>query len=479
MRRRKLLAALTASVPAAGCMGLFDDREKSTLTPAGVPTSSETATPHRGPAVTASLADPETVPRTLALHVRQSSVADIAVDAEFVSPGTGDEPPVVEVTFTNTGSDQRSFRFDSTPPLTRHRGESSGDPALLLAPTPDHQWAMGIDYEPERAGSCWQAGQTPPIPAIVHFVKLPPNQSVRGEYHLLDVPANTACFPTGRYAFTASHGASLVLVAWDRTAPGPSTQSTLADRTVPGIPGGSVESTQWYHQAGSDTRVYVQPDTETVDLPETVTFRLVNRSREPLANVRPAWQLYKLHETMWKPVAPRRGSQSAAVLVPGATHEWPVRLAADTPDPEGSLAVGHVGGGTYAFRAGEPTGTVYATLLSIEASTATLSPSDHVSNVEQTGDTISVTTSREGPITDGQAVVVVRRVTDDADGPTLLVEQVMQNPALRNTLSFVEPGVREVRLRTSRSVARAMADYGYETRRFRFRNSTFRTTIES
>lgn len=188
------------------------------------------------------------------------------------------------MTLTNDGSDTRQLQFDATPPLTRHRGESEGDAALLLAPTPDHGWGVDVDYAPERDGGCWRAGRTPPIPALIHFVKLAPGESVSGRYHLLDAPGNDGCIPTGRYVFTADHGGQLVLAAWDRSAPGPDRRSALADREVPALPDGS---TRWYHEADARRPVYLEPDRERIELPGTVTFTLVNHSRERLGDGRP------------------------------------------------------------------------------------------------------------------------------------------------------------------------------------------------
>lgn len=479
MYRREVLAAFAASVSAAsGCAGLFDGDdggEQSTLTPADVPTASPTPTPGSVPADEASLADLETVPRTLALRVRQPPVVDVTVDAEFIASGTPESPATVAVTFTNDGSDDRQFRFAATPPLTRHRGESEGDAALLLAPAPDHGWGTDVDYAPERAGGCWRAGRTPPIPAVVHFVRLPPGQAISGTYHLLNAPGNDGCVPPGRYAFTASHGGRLVLDAWDRSAPGPDGESALADREVPALPDGP---TRWYHEAGVRTPVYLEPDRERVEPPGAVTFTLVNRSRERLAGDRPGWRLYKLHDGSWRPLAPRSVLSPAGALAPGGTREWRLRLYAGAPAGEDRFAVGHLGGGTYAFRAGvRRAGAVYAALLAVDGPPAELAPSGRIVDVTREGDVVSVTSARYEATTD-PTVVTARRVQDDP-AASLVVEQVMQNPGLRNTLAFFEPDVREVRLQTDRSVAGRVHDSGYETRRFRFEGDAYAVTVES
>lgn len=481
MRRRTVLATLAASVSAAtpGCAGLFgrtDGGGESTLTPADVPSATPTATPGRVPADEASLADLDTVPRTLALRVRQPPVDHVTVDAEFAADGTPESPATVVVTLTNDASDDRQFRFDATPPLTRHRGESEGDAALLLAPTPDHGWGVDVDYAPERAGNCWRAARTPPVPAVIHFVKLGPGQSVRGRYHLLNAPGNDGCVPPGRYAFTASHGGQLVLDSWDRSAPGPDRRSVLADREVPALPAGP---TRWFHEADPRTPVYLEPDRERIDLPRAVTFTLVNHSRDRLGDGRPGWRLAKLHDGAWKPLAPRAVPAPAGVLAPGGTREWRLRLH-DGPPPDGGArpVVGHLGGGTYAFRAGlRGADAVYAALLAVDAPPAELTPSGRIDDATRDGDVVTVTSARYETATDPR-IVTVRRVEGDPDAVELVVEQAMQNTGLRNALAFIEPEVGEVRLRTDRAVAARVHEYPFETRRFRFRGDAHEVAIE-
>jgi hypothetical protein len=217
--------------------------------------------------------------------------------------------------------------------------------------------------------------------------------------------------------------------------------------------------TFWYHEADENTETYLEPSDELVEPPATVTFRLVNRSDQPVRNRGIGWRLYKLVEGDFVEVAfTRIRGQGSRQIPPGRYHTSEVRISHGSVD-EGrdGVSVGHLGGGVYAYTDGFGfEDALPATLIQVDA--PSLEDSDveppEDATVERNGDTAVVTTDAWRESDDKREKIVVTRA-DGADDPERLISEQLYNAeeGLRYALPFFEEGVETVEVRADSRLA--------------------------
>ncbi len=309
MRRRHLLAALAGTV-SAGCAGLLagpgsaavapppNDRTlpSTTATPSSVGTD---ATAGDGWLPDRSVVDLRTVGRTLALAPSGYATDDRGrVELGFAAPATDDHPTVVRATLTNLNDFENTFRLHETPPFDptaeippRTYGGRLG---LFLVPTENHPLRRTEPDYARTADGRWLLADGDDL--LPETVTLGPGETVRSEYHLVGHPDDQGP-PRGRYEIAPEF--ALGLTAWQSDAPGPAGDSRFAGADVPALPvDGPVA---WFHDAGPETPVYVEPATERAGLPATLGFVLHNHSRTALECE--SFAVYREDDDGWRELA--------------------------------------------------------------------------------------------------------------------------------------------------------------------------------
>ena len=206
-----------------------------------------------------------------------------------------------------------------------------------------------------------------------------------------------------------------------------------------------------------------RPASGTVSLPESLRFELANDTEGTFQTNPYDWRLWKRVDSEWSVVAPDVILDPLLLMPPGDSHGWTLTLEHSLPASpdsgyygawDASGTVEGIGGGEYAFTTGGWFDTAEGTQnlglgvrFTVDAPQTTLEPSDAVTGVSRDGDTVTVrgeSIPSDGPPVRTTEYVLVRDESD-AESRRILPEVAARDRILRNTLSYVEDGVREVR----------------------------------
>jgi hypothetical protein len=440
--------------------------------------------------------------RRLVLFCRPgtASSTDGRYTVGFASPPTSGSPGTVYVQFTATADSTREYEFGPSPPFSNYRARPVDDPSedrgFLLVPNDGRPFPYG-DLIPEtpRDGRWVATGGAgaPEGDPETGPVTMAPGESILGKYALLQ-PRDAGALPERwEYRFDTAPWSELELgfSLWDPDlASKPISRFTDAEPPFP-----AAEGTEWFHRSYPDRpRVYVEP------LRERVEFGTAGASFDNYAAV-PAsvdrWALAKAQDGAWRPIGPPdpRGKLEGTVA-PGTTRQVEFAVEDDvrtatvnnprtmrttfTGLRPGVYAVGFSVGGIpesptrnvpLRIDPGGPAGTgrdgsprgppgLYAALIEIVGDLAELTPTVDANVVERADGVVTVELTPEGLEFDRdrkEKLVVVRGAPGDP--PRLILEQVMQYPALRNALAYVEPGVKRVEVVTAPRLARQPVEF--------------------
>lgn len=472
MRRRAFLAALgTGTAALAGCLtGPSDTPDESTTPPpmtdpptTGPPTTDE-GVDVPWPSNRSSLVTLQTQPRTLSLFPTRYRTDDEGrVAVAFTETATADHPARVRAKLTNVGGAANTVRLDQHPPFARSPafspldgdgfGPANGDFGVYFAPLSDQSLSMAAPAIERGPDGVWRLSSSPSEPWFPDSHRLDPGESVTVEFAVVGDADSSGPFDAVRQERPFDDDQVLTLAAWDRETPGPETESRFAGESFPPLSGDHTgeSSTAWFHEATDEQSVYLLPSEESTDLPQTLTFSLVNHAEEPATGNPYNRTLYKLVDSEWQKLQPQAYPMPMGELSPGDVEEYVLRVSNDEslPGTEG-IDAGYLGGGTYAFEVGMSVESrTHAAVFELEAPTPTVEPTDDVS-ASRDGGVVTVTDDRWERDT-GRGVVTTARV--DAADRVVSPELAARRHAYRNTLPFFEDGVEEVRLRTSDGVA--------------------------
>ncbi|MFC4551723.1 MULTISPECIES: hypothetical protein [Halorussus] len=507
MRRRRLLASLSSLAGAtalAGCSGRLAEESGGTTrtattsrktTKAAATTDPDSAETTDDPETTAADGDSEWPPRasvveletgdrTLALNPTSYRSDDGAsVSVAFAATATPDRPAQVRATLTNENDYDNTFRLNETPPFAEVNDARLRDRRGLtyrsnwyLVPTENHEL---VNEEPNyRRGPAgyWRLADRTVAPQLPPTVRLAPGETVEGEYVLLG-QAEGEGRPTGSYEFRGYDDSSVTITAWTTSAPGPETESRFEGASPPALSEGMEAGTRWYHDAGPETPVYLEPSAERGRLPERIDFTLRNRADEPVTGNPYHWVLYKLHDGEWFHVAPWGWPAPMSSVPPGDTEDWTLyAFGSEAVDVDDGNTVGFLGGGRYAFEVGMSRGKhSHAALFELTGPSVAVEPTP---GVESSRDGDTVTVNAPDPEHEWRpATLTVTRAANADD--RLVAEQVMQRrfSALRDALALFESGVETVVVKTTRNAASRVVGYDRKRRRFRFDGQAYEATM--
>lgn len=486
MKRRALLGSLSASVVAiAGCNGNTTDpnsgdsdesmptgKPSSTDTPVKTPVlDKQTPTPDgQTPAErpdgeevlgfdASGIVDLETTNRSYAFMSSRYRTDDNAeVSLRFTSTATAEHPVTVTATLANKNESTDTFRLDRLPPfgglvsdaphpMGEPKNKSTDQAALVFAPTADHDLVeSGATVERTDDGQWRLTGES--SPEVPDTLRLDPHETVRAECTLVGRVEGTARDqPAGVYDFPNEGEESIRLMVWETGSPGPQSESQFAGTSVPDMPGG--REVAWYYNADATTPTFVNPNVEQTDLPATIEFTVVNRSRETTACGH--WTVYKLQDGEWFWIGPIFQTLDCRFLQSGEAKTWSFRATTDEMESQESWQPGHLGGGRYAAVVGYGhTTSSSGALVELDAPEISVVPTDDVTT-ERSNGIITVTSDRWREASNDESRSrrhIILEPADDAN-QRYIAEQVMSHyRGLRNTLAFVGPNINRVVLRT-------------------------------
>ncbi len=508
MRRRALLGAVTAgTVGLAGCSFRWGPREAGDDT---APPTTERTTPDRTTNPTpdddpATTDEPSTVegvddpvppgdrrvvdatagPRTFAVRPADVLYADrIRLGLSFLDRDvTG--PPYLSVVVQNHRDHEVVADLEALPLLGEPLAFQSPDaparsPEAVVAFVPTDanalaRWTPEVERGPK---GYWRLpdtdGDGEPYP---ERVRLDAGQRVRADCAVVGMP-ESAGRPPGVYESSASAG-TVALTVWHTGRPGPTAPSRFGDRSVPPLLEDEDVGVTWYHEAGAETPVYVEPETERATLPARVRFTAVNHGREPADCGN--WSLFKLVDGTFHGLDAPLETSECRGLVPGGREPYDLRAVDDEALPtrdQSVRTVGFLGGGTYAVVVGYGARTeLSGALVDFEGPPVEVEPTDDVV-AERDGATVSVRrTDLPEDVPTGTATLTR---ADSADR-RLIAEQVTRpwNRAVRNTVPFLCDDVEEVVLETTTALVDRAVAVGSDTHRFSFRGRAYRFVGET
>lgn len=477
MRRRALLSSLAAGSVAAlaGCNergnatdGTTTHEDDSTRTT--TPTTTDAPTPPDTGLADATTAVFETRNRTVSLlGGRRRLPSGLVMRAWLSATATADHPARVTATLTNDTEYETMLRLGEVPPFDATPHASPGrdyDHTLYLAPTERHGFATTVPAVARAKSGGWYLDAAPDR-WQPEAVELGAGETLVGEFAV--VPERPDSFPPGRYAFGHTDD-PLTLSVWQTSQPGPTEESAFENATPPAF---AEQSPAWYHDATPETPAFLQPSAERVDAPAAVEFTLHNYRTEPLSGNFYDWTLYKQVEDDWYQIAPWAIPVPLTPLAPGDTHTWTLHaFAGPSVECEDAIALGHLGGGRYAFHVNmaRENGPTHAALFDLNAPDATVTPMEGAT-AEQDGDTVTVNVPVK---TDRKTGALVVERADSAE-TRLIAEQVMRrrNRGLRNALPFFESSVEKVSVHTSDDAVDDVLHATETERVFRFDEAAF------
>jgi len=410
---------------------------------------------------------------TVAFHPRPTAVPELFGGGEFARPGTAEDPARLDLWVLNRGEETVPVQYG---PVTGRIVTPDGDARAFLVPPRSPEADLnededeGSQHDRLRFDGYWRGR---PRSGRERTLRIGPGEPETLEYLLLADPDGPV-LPVGTYVFETAFGWRFTLGVWRTDAPGPTTPSRLTRTDVPGLPADG--PTEWFHRADRATAVYLRPSAERVSLGEgsaTLRVALFNHSSTTLVGNPLAYELLKLHEESWHHVVPEQLPSPGGNLPPGATLEKRFGLRHGSPtDRDDAVPVGHLGGGRYAVRfgmhrPGRP--RQHAALLDLDAPRLELSPAPEL-RIEgpDSGRPIGWL-DPDGGLFD--AVVTASRTDEPADR-TVVAEQVMHEPVLRNTIPLFDAENGTVELHTRDPVAEPLLRPG-ETLRVALRGTTY------
>ena len=387
-------------------------------------------------------------------HAYEGVVAASAV----VEPSTDAKPAVLRTVAFNDGDQTTEVPLNFPPPHDCV-GESAEGNFLYAVPMEEHDLTDGGHELSRDTDGTWYLAEEPePDNWLPETVEVEPGEGYVGEYAVVTEDGE---LHEDVYWFEGVGGRTgLSVAAWFTDTPGPTEASRFEGRNMPDLEVAGLEfDTFWYHEADENTETYLEPSDEIVEPPATVTFRLVNRSDQPVRNRGIGWRLYKFVEGDFLEVAfPRVRGQRSRQIPPGRYRTTEVRLSHGSVD-EGrdDASVGQLGGGLYAYTDGFGLeDSLPATLVQVDAPSLEESdvepPED--ATVERNGDTAVVTTDAWRESDDKREKIVVIRA-DEADEAEHLIPEQLYNAenGLRYALPFFEEGVETVEVRADSRLA--------------------------
>lgn len=499
MRRRSVLAAGVALF--AGCSTFSgnenaDDRSTTPQSTGNTPTpTSENTTEqelnqssddddiwHEFDSValpdTRTVVDFDTVPLSATAVGEVQTTDGLAVEMDMISGATVDSPATLTVVVKNRLSYKQTIRpyrlvVMDNPPV----GWSVEQNTIYLAPTEDHPFVETVpEYERDDEGR-WRVA-TLAEDWFPKTLTLPPERAFTAEYYVFAPPVrDKSPVEPGRYQFPPGSYTGFELVVWPTDEPGPQGRSQFEDVNPPYLVG--AERMAWFHNASPGTTRYVQPATETVELPGTIKFELRNRSAEPMLGNPRYWRVHKLVEGEWFPIAPWQWPQPATVLGPGERDQSTLALFHGEPIDIEARTVGYIGGGTYAyelrFSTEEP--RTHAAMFEVEAPDVTLDIEERAT-VTEDGLTTVVTMPNHADASRPATAVVTP--TDETPDKRLLPEQLPRRRfrVLWNSLPLftAKDSREEIYVRTDQATVREVLDDADDESVFEYRNMTYRVT---
>jgi hypothetical protein len=346
-----------------------------------------------------------------------------------------DGTPLLRTALTNTGQREVEFAATTVPPYDGVAELRGGEEKASLHAVP----TSGHDFFEEDADVA--RGD-----AVAETIVFKPRAGYVGEYELADDGLTE-----GVYIFEGPEGkADLEIEVWEAGSPGPDAESLFEGRDVSDVT--ELRETAWYHEADASTPVYLEPSEESVSLPATVEFTLVNHSEGYVSGNPSRWGLYKLSDGDWYQIAPWAHRLPAADYPPSERATYDVRLLhkeADEDARDGVRIVDRLGGGMYAYTVGMRRGEeTNGAVFELDAPTVELDAPDDAS-VERDGARVTVTTGEARH--DGKTTV--ERV--DGDGERVLTEHIYRRPyrTLLYSVPFFDDETDEV-------VVRGFSEFG-------------------
>jgi hypothetical protein len=404
-------------------------------------------------------------------------VASVREDAD------NSRPVSLRTVVVNDGDEAAVYETDVYPPYDGVAENDRGD-VLYAAPTEAHDLS-DEPPQPVRDGDVWHINGSPThaTDAVPDKVELGSGDGYVGEYLMIadGEPAD------GFYVFGGEGITGLTLSVWTEGEPGPRRKPRFEGATFPDayrLRGGrKTDSTRrWFHEANETTATYLRPSTEAVKPPATVRTRLVARSDRVKPTGNPSrWSLRKLADDEWVEVAGSDGTTAGSSLTgrPGACIADEIRVYHGEDGTDGETdgrAVGHLGGGRYAYTSGfsvdgEPLTTVFevdAPALDVEP------PEDAVS--ERDGAILTVTS---GSYTDGDGARFVVERVEEADEPVVPEQLYNADEAIRYALPYFDGDVERVRVETDDATAgkAVVRPRNEDSRRFVYAGDAYRAEL--
>lgn len=465
MDRRRFLA-LSGLTVLGGCSARSDDGTP-TETPVETATPTETAPQgdSRGLDSKAeelwesdSVVDFETAPLRVSSYGSRLQTPDrIYAMPALTEPATDESPARLEVVFRNEMEYEQTFRLRRFPILWDPvSGRTDDREEMFLAPTSNHAFVENPPDTERDGDGRWRLADSR-ADWFDGPVTLGGGKAAYGEYRLLAPPdEDEPPISANRYEFNA-RDMSFTIAAWNRNAPGPDGDSRFAGESVPSLPRDGRMT--WYHEADTETRVYLQPSAEAVSTPAKIDFEQVNHSPTELSGNPYDWALYKLEDGEWFRIAPWMTPDPLARVPPGGVDESTLWLFDDDGPDGGSIrgdrTAPHLGGGRYAYWVSysREDGGEHAALLDVEAPELQVDAEADV-ETERDGGTVIVHSPRRADARRPATLTVERAAGDDASR-RIIDEQLPRRPnrGFKNTLPLFDADVDAVELRTDRSTA--------------------------
>jgi hypothetical protein len=207
---------------------------------------------------------------------------------------------------------------------------------------------------------------------------------------------------------------------------------------------------------------------QTTSLPDaTVEFTLTNRREAAYTTNFYRWGLYKRVDGQWYSVVRRWVDGGDSTLASGERHSWTFSIDNSTLSKPveavrsngGETTLRGLGGGTYAFLlpgSHEDVSMVinsdniisYATQFTIDGSPLDLVPTDTVTDVSRTGDTVEVTVGNNNARTEWIITRTTETPPDQTPHERIITEQLYGRPALRSAFAHFDEDIERVVLRT-------------------------------
>jgi len=481
MRRRRLLSALVGGASLlAGCNGFGGSDGTGTTfappeeTPTAAPeTAADSVVTDRGRYVRSVSAFGD--PRTVQLFSPTFRVGGTQVVASFVRDATAEHPPTLEVTLRNVIDKALTVPVGATPPLSSYVARSSdGRAGLVLVPA-EATGAARLRPDAPVDGVWRAAGDPVETDAETATLELGSEEVISRRYLVL-APPDAGSLPTGEFTTEpTAYGWAPRFAVWNHRRPGRTRESRFAPGDLPPLP--TTNATRWFHEVGPRTEQYLDPGSETADLPSaSLRFALRNYTGQRTTYDRDDFGLFRYEDGRWWDLAPPGGFADGpnTTVFPGGSGEIGLLVAnreTVTVDlPPSSIGRQWLGAGTYALsvttryagsRDREP--ITHAAAVDLRGESLSLSRSPFVVDAREDGDRLVLTHEAYADnVGDNRGRLTVAVAPDAADPDRLLTEQVMASVGLRDTVhALASTDASEVLLRTSwRSADAALARAG-------------------